>query len=136
MPVNCPVQVQLVPRPFNDKDIDKPQQDVKNRENIKEQQICTGALKIVHANVHELGNFHGLRLSATGGINQDGEYRNIKRGFSILQTNIVIQMITIGNCCWETYEKQKFTGAKQYIYYSEYYPDFQPSSIKNFDCKR
>ena len=41
---------------------------------------CSGSIKILHANRENLGDFNYLYLSASGGINKDGAYPNLKKG--------------------------------------------------------
>ena len=96
---------------------------------------CKGHLNILHADENDLGNFQTLQLSSFGGRSKDGAYQNIKRGFSILKINIIIQMTAIGDCCWETYGKPKFKGETQYLHYGEHFPEIQPISIKRVDCR-
>ena len=96
---------------------------------------CIGSLKIVHGNEDELGNFQELFLESDSGFKKDGGYYNIRRRFPILRTNVIIQLITQGSCCWEIYEKRKFKGEKQYLHQGEHFPDIQPASIRRVKCR-
>lgn len=96
---------------------------------------CKGYLNLLHANENDLGSYQALQISSFGGRSKDGAYQNIKRGFSILKINIIIQMTTMGNCCWETYDKPKFKGETQYLHYGEHFPEIQPISIKRVECR-
>jgi hypothetical protein len=96
---------------------------------------CIGTLEIVHANQNDLKKFESLRLAPNGGIDHDGAYQNIKRGFPILKRNIVIQMVANGDCCWEIYGTRKFQGGKQYLPHGEHLPEIQPISIKRVHCR-
>ena len=99
------------------------------------QASCIGSLKIVHGNEDELGNFQELFLESDSGFKKDGGYYNIRRRFPILRTNVIIQLITQGSCCWEIYEKRKFKGEKQYLHQGEHFPDIQPASIRRVKCQ-
>ena len=93
---------------------------------------CIGSLKIVHANKRDLGNFQTLLLGGNGGRGKDGAYKNIKR---VIKRNIVIQMETLGNCCWEIYAKRTFKGRKQHIYLGESFPEIKPVLAKKLLCE-
>ena len=131
--MNCPLDdFDLEVRQFIDKD------DIGIRQSTSTllgRISCIGSLKIVHSNENDLGNFQDLQLATDGGVNKDGEYQNLKRGFPVLKRNIIIQIITIGNCCWEIYEKRKFKGKKQYLHHGEHFPDIQPRSVRRVECR-
>ena len=95
---------------------------------------CSGTLTIKHANENDISRVQKLNLSPIGGRKRDGAYPKIKKGFSILKKNIVINLIRNGDCCWEIYEKTYFRGEKQFLGHSENYPDIQPESLKKVDC--
>ena len=92
-------------------------------------------MTIKHANENDISEVQDLSLSPIGGPKKDGAYPYIKKGFSILKKNIVTQLITNGECCWEVYEKPFFRGEKQYLSHAENFPDIQPMSIKKTDCR-
>ena len=99
-------------------------------------ECCSGSIKILHANKKNLGDFNNLFLSANGGINKDGTYPKLKRGFFILSNDIIIKMEVIGKCCWEVYENPKFEGEIQYLYHGEHFPKIQPTSIRKVLCHK
>ena len=90
---------------------------------------CVSSLTIAHRD--DEWNVQILRLRG-----YRDAYRNIKRGFPIMKTNIVFYIEVLGNCCWEIYAKRKFRGDKQTIFpgESQVLPDFQPVSIKRLEC--
>ena len=81
-----------------------------------------------------MGEFQTLNL---GGKNKDGSERtdwpNIRVGYKVLETNVIISLEGEGNCCWRIYEKKGFQGEHEDVS-GKHFPEFQAISVKKRGC--
>ena len=96
---------------------------------------CAGALRIKHVSEDNLGVYETISL---GGKDKDGsekmKWQNIRSGFKVLKTNIVVSMQAEGNCCWEYYAGERFRGEVADVV-GEHTPEFGPISVKKKGCE-
>jgi len=121
--VNCPIE--------KDEDVSnaiRGATELKVRDDYDES--CGGSLKIVHAKENDLGSIQEINLGGT-----KTKYRNLKRGFPVLKTNVVLHVEAYGCFCWEMYDNPNYVGNKAEINPGDrQYLNIIPVSVKKVEC--
>ena len=105
--------------------------DVKSNENE-----CNGHLQIVHSlmsviNEDAKQNLRQVRVAQL----KRRTFPNLDRGF--LKNRKLLNVRSIGNCCWAFFEKVAFRGEKEVLDVAfEGLPQRRPKSIKKVSCSK
>ena len=97
---------------------------------------CEGHLQIVHSLTSESNedaneNLMQVRVTKL----KRRPFPNVDRGF--LKNRKLLNVRSIGNCCWAFFEKVAFRGEKEILDIAfEGLPQRRPKSIKNVSCSK
>ena len=93
---------------------------------VKENEVeCKGHLQIIHTKLSEI-NVRTAHLKRK-------KFPNVDRG--VLENRKLLNVRSIGNCCWAFFEKIAFKGEKEVITIGfEGLPQRRPKSIKRVSC--
>ena len=101
-----------------------------DKQNAHKKENCEGALKLYHTSKIFQNNFKEITK-----LEKYSKYPDVQRG--LLKNQIILRIESVGNCCWNVFEKRIFRGRKVKIEkgFNDSFNNFPPGSFEKVDCE-